>query len=80
MHDNKSIIRSFQGDDETAEKELQGIEAVWKAGGQIGNLPLGTLLGLAWKYHENAEAEEPVKKKGRPAGAKNKPKPELANV
>ena len=90
MFTNESYIKAHGGDVDAAAKELAVYAAAWRKGNQIGNIPLATLLGLAVKYPVTAKVDpEPVgdieevpvaKKKGRPAGTKNKHKPELANV
>jgi len=81
MHDDRSIIRSGGGDDDAAERELGQYQDAWRKMGQLGNLPLSTLLDFAVKYKKKEPAPDfghtPKARKGRPAGAKNKPKPEL---
>ena len=84
MFTNESYIKAFDGDADAAKEDIKIADMHWRKGGQIGNLPLATLLGLAIKYPKGGVAEEEIempepKKKGRPAGSKNKPK-ELANV
>jgi len=80
MHDNKSIIKSFKGDVELADRELVQYEMAWKYGGHVGNLPLAVLLDLAVRHQKKDKPptfSETLKAKGRPKGSKNKPKPEL---
>ena len=83
MFTNESYVRAFGGDAEAAEDDLKLYNTHWRKGGQIGNMPLATLLEIAVK-HSVDKKPEPIgvperKKSGRPAGSKNK-KPELANV
>lgn len=71
MYDNESYLRSFDADMECVDRELQQLKERWKNAGNVGNLPIPTLLDLAHRHPKRA------KPKGRPKGAKNKPKPEL---
>ena len=73
MYDNESYLKSYNCDLEAADRELQQKKDLWKGAGNVGNLPIPTLLDIAWKHQK----KEKYKPKGRPKGAKNKPKPEL---
>ena len=83
MYKNENYIASFNGDLEAADRDLQQLKDLWKMGGNVGNLPIATLLDLAWRHQKKekpASFSETLKIKskiGRPKGAKNKPKPEL---
>lgn len=82
MYNNENYLKSFNGDLEAMDRELQQLKDIWKGGGNLGNLPIPTLLDLAYRHQKK---EKPptfgdsikAKRGGRPKGSKNKPKPEL---
>ena len=55
---NKGYIQSFGGDVLLATRELEKYEKAWQKGGQVGNLPLAILLGLAVKYTPKPKAKD----------------------
>ena len=77
MYDNESYLKSYNCDLEAADRELQQKKDIWKNAGNVGNLPLATLLDIAWKYQKKEKPAYFGRGKGRPKGSKNKPKPEL---
>ena len=82
MYKDEDYLRSYDCDLEAADREWQQKRAIWKRGGNVGNLPLPTLLDIAWKYPKKEKPPSfgdaiKAKRGGRPKGSKNKPKAEL---